>query len=74
MQQQRKLWNGPGHRLAASGISVLTIDDRGFRDKLSASEEGEIEARNWPGDIDVAFACRDWRERRPGGKAALARA
>lgn len=60
--QQRKLWDVLGQRLASSGINVLTFDYRGFgesggtpHDKLTTAEEIEVQSEIWPGDIDIAF-------------------
>jgi dienelactone hydrolase len=60
--QQRKLWDVLGERLASLGINVLTIDYRGFgesggtpHDKLTDEQEIKIQEETWPGDIDVAF-------------------
>jgi dienelactone hydrolase len=70
--QQRKSWDGLAERLAASGISVLTVDYRGFWesggthfDELTPQEEGKIAAEKWPGDMDVAF---QYLESQPGVK------
>jgi dienelactone hydrolase len=60
--QQRKLWDVLGERLASLGINVLTIDYRGFgesggipHDKLTDEEEIKTQTETWPGDISVAF-------------------
>jgi dienelactone hydrolase len=60
--QQRKLWDVLGERLASSGISVLTFDYRGFgesggtpHDKLTTGEEIKVQTEIWPGDIEIAF-------------------
>lgn len=60
--QQRKLWDVLGERLASSGINVLTFDYRGFgesggtpHDKLTPEEENKVQIETWPGDIEVAF-------------------
>jgi dienelactone hydrolase len=60
--QQRKLWDVLGERLASLGINVLTIDYRGFgesagtpHDKLTDEQEIKIQTETWPGDINVAF-------------------
>src|SRR5580704_2028798 len=60
--QQRKLWDPLGESLAATGISVLAFDYRGFgesggtpHDKLTPQQENKIQTETWPGDIDVAF-------------------
>jgi dienelactone hydrolase len=60
--QQRKLWDPLGESLAASGISVLTFDYRGYgesggtpHDKLTPREQNKIQTETWPGDVDLAF-------------------
>jgi dienelactone hydrolase len=60
--QQRKLWDVLGERLASSGINVLTFDYRGFgesggtpHDKLTPEQENKVETETWPGDLEVAF-------------------
>lgn len=60
--QQRKLWDPLGEGLAASGISVLAFDYRGYgesggtpHDKLTPQQEIKIQTETWPGDIDVAL-------------------
>jgi dienelactone hydrolase len=60
--QQRKLWDVLGERLASSGINVFTFDYRGFgesggtpHDKLTVEEENKVQAEIWPGDIEIAF-------------------
>jgi pimeloyl-ACP methyl ester carboxylesterase len=60
--RDRKVWDGLAEQLAAAGINVLTLDNRGFgesggepHDKLTPQQEGLVEARNWPRDIDTAF-------------------
>jgi dienelactone hydrolase len=60
--QQRKLWDPLGMRLAAAGINALTIDYRGYgesggtpHEKLAPEEEQKIETEKWTGDIEVAY-------------------
>lgn len=60
--RQRKVWDDLAGRLAASGISVLTVDFRGFGEsggtplaKLSAQEITKVFAEKFPGDVDTAF-------------------
>lgn len=60
--RDRKVWDGLAAQLAAAGINVLTLDNRGFgesggvpHDKLPPEQEGQIEAQKWPGDFDIAF-------------------
>ena len=54
----RKIWDGLAQQLAAAGISVVTMDLRGFGDsggaphKLAETPPG---MEKWPGDIDLAF-------------------
>jgi len=59
--QQRKGWDGLAARLAA-GISVLTVDFRGFGEsggtpanELPPGEAGKLVNEKWPGDVDVAY-------------------
>jgi dienelactone hydrolase len=59
--RDRKGWDTLAQQLAASGLNVLTLDNRGFgesggvpHDKASPQEQQAEEAK-WPGDIDVAF-------------------
>jgi dienelactone hydrolase len=68
--QQRKLWDGLAERLAAQGIHVLTVDNRGFGesggtrfDKLSPQQAQKIVDETWPGDFDTAF---QYLESQPG--------
>src|ERR1700733_7524830 len=67
---QRKVWDGLGEQLAAAGINVLTLDNRGFgesggepHDSLTLEQEGQIETQKWPGDIDTAL---QYLESQPG--------
>ena len=60
--RQRKVWDGLAERIASSGISVLTLDYRGFgesggtpNDKLAPQEAQKVAAEKWPGDFDMAF-------------------
>jgi dienelactone hydrolase len=59
---ERKGWDGLAQQLAAAGINVLTLDNRGFgesggtpRDKNTPQQEGQIEREKWPGDFDTAY-------------------
>jgi dienelactone hydrolase len=68
--QGRKAWDGLGEQLAAAGINVLTLDNRGFgesggepHDKLTPEQEGQVETQKWPGDIDTALL---YLESQPG--------
>jgi dienelactone hydrolase len=60
---QRKVWDALGTRLAGAGITALSVDYRGYGesggtryDKLSNAELAEQQATTWPVDIDSAFA------------------
>ncbi|HXO45194.1 MAG TPA: alpha/beta fold hydrolase [Candidatus Cybelea sp.] len=68
--RQRKVWDPLGEQLAAAGINVLTLDNRGFgesggapHDSLTPEQEGQIETQKWPGDIDAALR---YLESQPG--------
>jgi len=60
--QQRKIWDGLAANLAAHGIHVLTVDNRGFGesggtrfDKLSQEEMRAVVRDKFAGDFDLAF-------------------
>jgi dienelactone hydrolase len=60
--RQRKVWDGLAGSLAASGISVITLDFRGFGDsggtpldKLTPEKAGHDMEEVWPGDVDLAL-------------------
>jgi dienelactone hydrolase len=60
--QQRKGWDGLATQLAAAGISVLTLDYRGYGDSggtpvkdLPQGEFPKIVNEKFPGDVDVAY-------------------
>jgi dienelactone hydrolase len=60
--RQRKVWDDLAGKLAATGINVLTVDQRGFGEsggepfaKLPPEEAAKIEAEKRPGDIDTAY-------------------
>ena len=60
--RQRKIWDGLAQQLAAAGISVLTLDYRGFGEsggdpfeKLPPQEMAQIQKERWPSDFDTAF-------------------
>lgn len=66
----RKVWDSLGTRLAAAGISALAVDYRGYGesggmayDKLPAGELARQQSTVWPTDIDSAFA---FLSRQPG--------
>jgi dienelactone hydrolase len=59
---QRKGWDGLARQLAAAGISVLTLDYRGYGDSegkapkdLPPAEAAKVLNEKWPADVDVAF-------------------
>jgi dienelactone hydrolase len=61
--QQRKGWDGLATRLAAAGISVLTVDFRGYGESggiapkdLPQAEAVKVLNEKWPGDVDVAYS------------------
>lgn len=60
----RRIWDGLARQLAAAGISVVTMDLRGFGEsgdkphnppKSAGGIEPQEEMDKWPGDIDVAY-------------------
>lgn len=60
--RQRKVWDELATQLSFSGINVLTLDLRGFgesggvpHDKLTPRQAAQVQAEDWPGDIDTAF-------------------
>jgi dienelactone hydrolase len=60
--QQRKGWDGLATQLAAAGISVLTLDFRGFGESggtpvkdLPDGEFPKIVNEKFPGDVEVAY-------------------
>jgi dienelactone hydrolase len=68
--RDRKVWDRLAAELADAGMSVLTIDNRGFgesggtpHDKLSPAHEAKVETEKWPGDFDVALT---YLESQPG--------
>ena len=59
---QRKGWDGLATQLAAAGISVLTLDYRGYGDSegkapkdLPQAEALKVLNEKWPSDVDVAY-------------------
>jgi len=61
--RQRKVWDGLAEGLASSGISVLTLDYRGYgesggtpNDKLPPEEQKKVATEIWPRDFDLALA------------------
>ncbi len=67
---QRTVWDPLGTRLAAAGITALSIDYRGYgesggtpHDKLADGELASMMTTVWPRDIDAAF---DFLGRQPG--------
>lgn len=70
--EQRKVWDSLGTRLAGAGITALSVDYRGYgesggtrHDKLSNEELAKQQSTTWPIDIDSAFA---FLSRQPGVK------
>jgi len=60
--RQRKVWDDLAAQLSSAGINVLTLDLRGFgesggiaHDKLTPRQAAQVQAEDWPGDIDTAF-------------------
>lgn len=60
---QRTVWDPLGTRLAAAGITALSVDYRGYGESggtphatLTNVELTAIMTSSWPGDIDAAFA------------------
>ena len=69
--RQRRIWDGLALQLQAAGISVLTLDLRGFGEsggdpqpKLTP-QQAQAQVAKWPGDIDVAF---EYLKTQPGVK------
>jgi dienelactone hydrolase len=61
--QQRKGWDGLATQLTAAGISVLTLDYRGYGESegkapkdLPPAEGAKVLNEKWPGDVDVAYS------------------
>src|ERR1700756_1332941 len=59
---QRKSWDGLATQLAAAGISVLTLDYRGYGESegkapkdLPQAEGMKVLNEKWPSDVDVAY-------------------
>jgi dienelactone hydrolase len=60
---QRKGWDGLATQLAAAGISVLTLDYRGYGESegkapkdLPPAEGATVLNEKWPADVDVAYS------------------
>ena len=60
---QRKGWDGLAAQLAAAGISVFTVDYRGYGESegkapkdLPPPEAAKVLNEKWPADVDVAFS------------------
>ena len=60
--RQRKVWDDLAERLAAAGLSVLTVDYRGYGesgstpfDKLTDEQRTKFFAEKLPSDVDTAF-------------------
>ena len=61
--EQRTVWDPLGTRLAASGVTALAIDYRGYGESggpghatLTNDQLTEMMTKTWPADIDTAFA------------------
>jgi dienelactone hydrolase len=61
--EQRKVWDPLGERLAAAGVSAFAIDYRGYgesggepHNQLAPDTAAALVANTWPKDIDLAFA------------------
>jgi dienelactone hydrolase len=54
----RHAWDGLAADLAGNGVSVLTVDFRGFGESggVKATEAAAPVRQKWPGDVDAAFA------------------
>jgi dienelactone hydrolase len=73
--QDRKIWGGLPEKMAAKGIHVLTVDNRGYgesggvpHDKLTPQEAQTIVTEKWPGDFDTAY---EFLTKQPGVKSAV---
>src|SRR5258707_15375783 len=73
--QQRKGWDGLATQLAAAGISVMTLDFRGYGESggtapkdLPQAEGVKVLREKWPGDVDVAYS---YLGSQPGGDAHI---
>lgn len=60
--EQRRVWDPLGTRLAAKGVSAFAFDYRGYgesggerHDKLPPAAAATMVAETWPKDIDLAF-------------------
>ncbi|MBX7184884.1 MAG: alpha/beta hydrolase [Vicinamibacteria bacterium] len=67
---QRKVWDPLGTRLAALGVSALAFDYRGYgesgglrHDKLTPESAAAMVAETWPKDIDLAL---EFLRKQPG--------
>lgn len=70
--QDRRAWDDLAQRLAASGLSVLTMDYRGFgesagprADQVTPEQRAQIIAEKWPSDIDAGL---QYLKSQPGTK------
>lgn len=68
--RQRKVWDDLAGRLAASGISVITLDFRGFGesggtplDKVTPEKAARNQEEVWPADVDLTL---HYLESQPG--------
>jgi dienelactone hydrolase len=59
--RQRGVWDGLAQQLSAAGISVLTMDLRGFGESggvpfaKATQPQAIAQQAKWPGDIDIAY-------------------
>ena len=60
--QDRRIWGQLPEKMAAKGIHVLTMDNRGYgesggvpHDKLTPQDTQKVVTEKWPGDFDAAF-------------------
>ena len=61
--EQRKVWDPLGARLAQAGMTVLSLDYRGYgesggtpHEQLAPAVFEDVQAKQWPADIELAFA------------------
>jgi dienelactone hydrolase len=73
--QDRKIWGALPDKMAAEGIHVLTVDNRGYgesggvpHDKLTPQDAQKVVTEKWPGDFDTAF---EFLIRQPGVKGMV---
>ena len=73
--QDRKIWGALPQELAAKGVHVLTLDNRGYgesggvpHDKLAPQDAQRVISGKWPGDFDTAF---EFLATQPGVKTTV---